>query len=273
MDEAEDRIVQRLAAKFVETSLDKLDDMEARLLRLESGGPIGAALLAEIKRNIHSIKSQGETFGFPLVSRIAHLLEDYLTLPRRPDVKDVCAFIRPMADILREGRNPSPQETSSILSGLPVIRARTRPRPASKGVHVHLAMRPGLHERIAKRELTSCGFRVSQSDDAAKSLTIVMTELPDIVIADLELKSFSGVELARWLNMVDATRHIRFVLLTSARKNDPRLNGLPPEAATIIAVDTNYAFSLGNLLVKWGMFLPVGNPQPSLKDMGPNFQS
>ena len=81
MDEAEDRIVQRLAAEFVETSLDKLDDMEARLLRLESGEPIGAALLAEMKRDIHSIKSQGKTFGFPLVSRIAHLLEDYLTLP------------------------------------------------------------------------------------------------------------------------------------------------------------------------------------------------
>jgi hypothetical protein len=96
--------------------------------------------------------------------------------------------------------------------------------------------------------------------------------MPDIVIANLELKAFSGVELAQMMSEFDATRHIRFILLTDCAKDDPRLSGLPREAATI-GTNANYAYSLGELLVKWGVFLPAGKFAPALKDTGKNIRS
>ena len=268
LGKAEKDIGRRLTGEFIETSLKTLEDIESRLLRLESGDEIGAERLADFKRDIHSIKGQGTKFGFPLITRIAHLLEDYLALSQRADAenaRDICAFIGPMTKALRAGRTPSPEESGGILRSLPTYRARTFSPQKLRNVHVHLAMLPGLHVRIVSRELSSCGIRVTQSDNAVDSLKNILASPPDIVIASQELKGFSGVELARVMQALDTTRHIRFVLLTSCPRGDTRLSGLPREAATL-STNVNYAYSLGELLLKWDVFAPAKKiaPPPQL---------
>ncbi len=264
MDHPIDSLLKKYSKEFIELSLDKLDDIETELFRLEPGEAIGADRLAELKRDIHSIKGLGTTFGFPLVTRIAHLLEDYLSWPRRPDAREIRAFIEPMTDVLRAGCNPSPEESDKILRALPAYRERTESRPTFRNVGVHLAMKPGLRTKIVTRELTSCGFRVSSSDDAAKSLAIILYSLPDIVIASLELNAFSGVELAQLMNEIDVTRHIRFVLLTDRAKDDPRLSGLP-ENAVLVGTNTNYSYGLGKFLADVGEHVPADNRARSTK--------
>ena len=264
LGQSENEIVRRLTGEFIETSLDKFEDIESLLLRLESGDEIGADRLAEFKRVIHSIKGQGTTFGFPLITRIAHLLEDYLALSQRVDAdiaRNICVFLDRMTEVLRGRRNPSQEESESILRSLPAYRSRIFSPQNFRNVHVHLAMLSGLQSRIVKRELSSLGFRISQSDDAAKALTIIMSSLPDIVIASEELKGFSGVELAQLLSEIDVARHIRFVLLTSSPKDDSRLSGLPREAA-IVGTNVDYAYSLGELLLKLNLYSPVQNLAP-----------
>ena len=259
MIQLDKEIVRRLAGEFIETSLETLEDIESRLLRLDSSEEIGAEQLADFKRALHSIKGQGTRFGFPLITRIAHRLEDYLALAQRADAnnaRDICFYLGRMIEILRAGRTPSPEESEGILRALPTYRAQTASPRKFKNIRVHLVMLTELHARIVGQELSSRGILVTRSDNSANAFESVLDAQPDIVIASQELNGFSGTELARAVQSFDATRHIRFVLLRDSRKEDPRSSGLPREAAPV-GKNMNYIQSLGELLLKWDVFLPA----------------
>jgi chemotaxis protein histidine kinase CheA len=114
-----------LRPEFIETTLDSIEDMNMQMSCLKDGEACDGQVLASIRRNTHSIKSQAKTFGFPLVGRIAHLLEDYLAELSRFDsaaAEDVCLFLLRMSEPLISGSNPSPREALAVLRSLPIFR-------------------------------------------------------------------------------------------------------------------------------------------------------
>lgn len=125
-----EQILARLKQEFVETARDQLEDIETRLDWLDSGRAIDADDLYDIQRNIHNIKGQGSTFGYPVIGRIAHLLEDYLENVGgvlRENVKDIRAFIEVMTDILAFGENFDADEVEALLRSLPSGRPTSFP--------------------------------------------------------------------------------------------------------------------------------------------------
>lgn len=73
------------------------------------------------------------------------------------------------------------------------------------------------------------GFRVSTATNAAEALALVESELPDLVLTDVQLPDLNGLELARRL------------------KSDPRSAAVPVVAVTAYAMsgDKERAMSAG----------------------------
>ena len=76
--ENDDSILARLSLEFVDAARDQLDDIDAKIEQFEKGEAEANDALLFIQREVHNIKGQGATFGFPLTGRIAHMLEDFL---------------------------------------------------------------------------------------------------------------------------------------------------------------------------------------------------
>ena len=261
MSESIEQVMQRLRQEFIESCQDKLDEIDVLLLRLESGKTVDSAKIFDFQRNVHSIKGQGGTFGFPLISQIAHLLEDYLACVgdiRASNPNDIRAFLEQIGKIIGAGHSPSQEESERILRALPVHRAAGFSNQPTRDVRIHSVMPRGIQQEIVRHELISCGFHVTQSKTAMEALASILAAPPDIVIATQVLEGFSGVELARVLQAIEATRRIRFLLLTSYEEADEHLSGLPKEAAVIVK-DSNFAARFAERLLGWGVFGKVGH--------------
>lgn len=86
-------IRQKLLVKFREVAGDRTERILAVLSSFESGG--GQEALAEVARELHTLKGEARMMGFSALSSIAHLAEDLLELlPRATDGKVLGALLR-----------------------------------------------------------------------------------------------------------------------------------------------------------------------------------
>ena len=120
---AEHRIDDRIAAQLREEFLAEAQE-HIYLLQdclWEESAP-GDNVLLTIRREVHSLKEIGASFGFPAVTLIAHRLEDYIAgLPvfAPHHRRDVGKFVDCLSDIVGLGKNPGGAETAALLRGLP----------------------------------------------------------------------------------------------------------------------------------------------------------
>jgi len=88
-----DGIRQKLLVKFREVAGDRTERILAVLSSYESGA--GQEALAEVARELHTLKGEARMMGFPALSTIAHLAEDLLArLPGATDGKLLGALLR-----------------------------------------------------------------------------------------------------------------------------------------------------------------------------------
>jgi len=251
-----DAIMARLKQEFIETARDQLDDVEIRIDWLESGREIDADGLYDIQRNIHNIKGQGATFGFPMIGRIAHLLEDYLENSggvRSDNIKDVRVYIDTMTSILVSGEHFTPDEAEALLHRLPTGKPQAFSDQDSRDVTVLLVMPDGVQRKVVAQELLSCGFNVNRTNNTMEAVAVALDLLPDIVFVNNDITPFGGRELAQVFNSIDRLKDTHFVLLTSYGQDDAHIAGLP-ENVSVVEKRRDYRESLGELLMEWGVF-------------------
>ncbi|HEY9080296.1 response regulator [Magnetovibrio sp.] len=251
-----DAILARLRVEFIENTRDQLDEIETRIDWLESGREISADDLFDVQRNIHNIKGQGATFGFPLVGRVAHLFEDYLENVggvKIENIKDLRTYIETMANLLISGENFTPPQTEELLRSLPMGRATSFTTQKVHDVEVLLVMPAGLQRRLVATELLSCGFHVNRAYDSMEALAYALDITPDIVFANYDMTPFNGCELARVFGSIERLQDIHFVLCTSYKQGDAHLRGLPKNVS-VVEKRRNYTESLSTLLMEWGVF-------------------
>jgi len=251
-----DAILARLKVEFVENTRDQLDEIETRIDWLDSGREISADDLFDVQRNIHNIKGQGGTFGYPLVGRVAHLFEDYLENVggvKSENIKDLRTYIETMTGLLVSGENYTLQQTEELLRALPIGRATGFSGQETHDVEVLLVMPRGLQRRLVANELMSCGFHVNRAHNSMEALSYALDIAPDIVVANYDMAPFNGCELARVFGSIERLQDIHFVLFTSYEQGDAHLVGLP-DNVSVVEKRQDYANSLSALLMKWGVF-------------------
>ncbi|MDH5772811.1 MAG: Hpt domain-containing protein [Rhodospirillaceae bacterium] len=256
-----DDIMASLRQEFIETASDQLAHIEHLLEGLESGGQFNDDELFSIPRNIHNIKGQGATFGFPTIGRTAHLLEDYLESAggvRVEIIRDIHVFIDLMTKILDAGKEPDDIEAEKILSSLPHFNlAKEYSAQKLNDVQVLLAMPPGLQRKVVSRELLSCGFRVIRAYDALEAISVALSFAPDIVMVNRDFAPFDGVELAKVFSDIEKLSDIHFVIFSGFEKGDPHLEKAP-ENVSIVVKRNDFTEMLGELFISWGIFGEMG---------------
>jgi len=116
----EQEILDSLRVKFVESSLEKLEEISVGIDKFRSHPhPDG---LKTVLSEIHTLKGLGGTFGFRDFSLIAARLEYYLEgLSKISDqnFKDLKVFISRLHDCIERGAHSSVTDLDHILSELP----------------------------------------------------------------------------------------------------------------------------------------------------------
>jgi len=225
-----DMILADMRQEFIESSEDRLDEVEevtAQLLNKNNKVEYG---LLEIKRHIHSLKGLGGCFGFPAVSIWAHALEDYLEAMNyigAEQVWDIQLFLDSIRDVLEAGRNPSDEEIAAALKSMPLKGIEQERSRLRAGLCVLLLMPRGIQRKIINRELTTFGFKVIIVESSMQAIDLAITLRPDVVISSMILDRMTGIELARILGAIDGTAHNKFLLLTASDEPATMTGSIP----------------------------------------------
>lgn len=222
-----------LSHQYLETAAEKLDRLE--VLIDERAGAVEDPM-DETYRLVHNLKGSAGSFGYPLVSVIAHRLEDYIkdiAAPTTPERCDMLVFVDRMRDVLDGTLDPDDADTALIVRRLPVRHTFEVEDVTASEVEVLLVMPRGAGAHIVEIELQACGFRVVTEPSTLSAIGTVMRTKPDLVIATAVMSGMSGIDLACALDAMPATRSIPVALLTSLDAADVQLRALPHRVPVI----------------------------------------
>jgi len=204
--------------EFIEETRDRLERVEEQIRQIDARQGRVENTLLDLKRDIHSVKGSAAPFGFPIITKIAHGLEDYLDTTG--DIANVVAedlqiFIDTISDVLDAGEEPDDQLKEMMLKGLPSGRTQSGLHRLSKGTIV-LLMPGGVQRKIIGQELAQLGFKVTILDSPIEALDTILILKPDFMITTMVQPRVSGVEMARILSVIDATTSLKVAILSSS---------------------------------------------------------
>ena len=76
-----DSILMRLRDEFLDYAGDALDELDALIDASRAPDNAAAQTINAIRRGGHNLKGMGGSFGFPLITQLAHCMEDYFIVP------------------------------------------------------------------------------------------------------------------------------------------------------------------------------------------------
>jgi CheY-like chemotaxis protein len=241
-----------LNQQFLETAAEKLDRLE---VLIDKRDPAVTAPMDEIYRLAHNLKGAGGSFGFPLVTVIAHRLEDYITgveAPTARECADMLIFVDRMRDVFDGALDPDDANTALIVRRLPVRHTFEVDEVTAREVEALLVMSRGAGAHVVEMELRACGFRVVTEPSTLSAVGTVIRTKPDFVIASAVMPEMSGIDLACALDAMPATRAIPIALLTSLDEADVQLRDLPPRVPVIRKGD-RFGDGLATALSRFGI--------------------
>ncbi|MHA1113973.1 MAG: Hpt domain-containing protein, partial [Alphaproteobacteria bacterium] len=118
----DDEIILRLRQEFLDDSQDRTESLDRALAELRAGTGSEEDAVTCLRREAHNLKGTGAAFGFPIVTLIAHRLEDYLAdaagLGAR-QIEDTQKFVDALQTALESGASPGQAECDLLLRSLP----------------------------------------------------------------------------------------------------------------------------------------------------------
>jgi len=230
-----DEILARLSAEFIDDTADRLNELESQLDSWSSGQGGDHDLLALIRREAHSIKGMGGSFGYPSISVIGHRLEDYLTgldAFTEDHVRNVLRYLDGVRRIAEEGDNG--QLPEDMAAKLPTrlsaeMNITTGEQPGM--VDILVGIQSGVQRMALEKEMYELGYRVVASKSGIEVLQLAVTMRPSAVIVSNVMDDLWGQDIVRALAAMEATRHIPVALLTSFE--DSKLADIPEETVII----------------------------------------
>jgi len=207
-----------LRQTFREESEERLGQMD-RLIEqvLENATPLPAAL-SQLRRDTHTLKGMGEASGFPLVSLVAHRLENYIDdmdmAHGETALVDIRAHVDAMAQAM-EHPGASDSAIATALRALPMPRAFNPDEIELRNVEVLLVTSSRVVGRLVARELAACGIRAILTQSATEAFTLAIRMKPNLIITSATMAELPGTDLARALAAMATTHSIPVAILTS----------------------------------------------------------
>ncbi len=208
-----------------------------------------------VRREVHNLKGMGGSFGFPVISLIAHRLEDYIAELPSLDVRqaaDATVFVDRMQDIVELGRDPDDADAGNLVRGLPAHPSFQSGAPEIRNVEILLVSPSRAVSQIVLRTLRSLGYRVTTAGSAWQAIELAIRTRPDLIITSAVMAGISGIDLSRAFAAMAVTEDLPMAVLTSFSKDHPELQHLPPEVA-VISLDKAFEEDLAEVITKFAL--------------------
>lgn len=237
-----------------------MEGIAANIERIAHAGEDAPKIMAEIRRQVHSLKGLGAVSYNAGIAIVAHRMEDYLsglsTLITK-QIDDVYAFMDCIRILLARKAPPSESEFARIVRSLPTRRSATFSvedvEKSVQDIEVLLVMTSGVQEKLIEDELRSCGMRVTNVGSSFEAIEMAVHAKPDLVVGSALGDQIGGLELARVFRAIDATKNIPFILATSFSDNEKMIKELP--ARTMIArKGEHFPDDFSRCAIKLGVF-------------------
>lgn len=232
-----DDLEDRLRVEFMDDARDRLQVMYEALDAVSKGARSGGDVMGVVRIECHNLKGMGTSFGFPVVSLIAHRMEDYLSglkeLSESRHISDVQVFLDRISEMVDRAAQPAVVETNQIIRSLPVRYQFDITDVEVRNVEVMLVTPSKVMARKVETELAACGFRVVRVADPIESISLAVRVPPDFLMASMVMDGLSGLDLIRGLHAMSLTKNVPMALLTSLDLNHPSLKEIPQGVAVI----------------------------------------
>jgi chemotaxis protein histidine kinase CheA len=232
---AYEEVIAALRGEFRVDAQDRLAQLDSDLVRVRKKTVTGASALSELCREIHTLKGNGGSFGYPTISVIAHRLESYITGISDLDdalIDDIMVFLDRMRDVL-DCDDDGDDKTAEIVRALPVHTIGRMPDTDGANLEVLLAASTPIIGRAVEGEFKLQGCRVTMLNNPIDAFAMAIRMRPDVVVASAISKDISGADMAAAFRSMQATQNIVFALLTSFPRTHPELKDLPAEILLI----------------------------------------
>jgi CheY-like chemotaxis protein/HPt (histidine-containing phosphotransfer) domain-containing protein len=229
-----DDLLAQLQSEFQDYIHDRLAVIYGSLESFKKGTMSAAEALREIKRETHSLKGSGSTFGYPIVSLIGQRLETYINDLKDLDEKlvdGVQVFADRIAEVAEMETQPDLVVTNQIIRKLPTRYEFDITDVEVNDVEIMLVTPNKLVSRRAAMELAACGFRVNIVSDPIEAISIAVRMPPDMLIASAVMDGLGGIDLLRGLRAISVTKHVPAALMTSMGAE--QLRDMPDDAAIV----------------------------------------
>ncbi len=246
-------IVRELRREFLIEARDRLDDAQGALEGIFTGAIDRSDAVTTMRRNVHSLKGMGKSFGFPTISLVAHRLEDFLaeiTASSNLDPADIQTFFDYIDEIVCSGVDPGLADASSLVRVLPTGSQFNAENFQAREVEVLLMVPSRMVSRMIETELAQCGYRVNSAHTPWEAFELAVCTLPDIIITSVVMDHISGAELVRALNQVSVVSNTQFAILTSFEPGHPELKGIP-QNVDIIGLGSSFHDDLGDFVTNF----------------------
>lgn len=243
-----------MASEFLAACYDHLTDVDAALVRLRSGNANVEHAILDIKRNIHSLKGMGTTFGFSSISLLAHALEDYFETFFQHDHNgyfDIQLYVDRIREVADSAKNKPDSWVIECINHLP-LRARQRSvQSENRQVSFLLLMPKGIQRKIVASELAHFGLNVIIAETSLDAISKAIQLNPSVIMSTMVTDNLTGIELANVFKAIKGTRSCPFLLVTSD-DIDEHTKGELPENVTILRKGMGFSIGLMKFLSAQG---------------------
>ncbi|MBT4938888.1 MAG: hypothetical protein HON14_07125 [Rhodospirillaceae bacterium] len=253
-----ENVLEQLRLEYIESSGDKLDQIDSLISDLlDFDDTKWREIFIEFQRQIHTIKGTAGSYGFQIVTEIAHSLEDYLETSNilgANQLGDIQLYVDNMRWIFEAGKNPAEDIAIEILRKLPTPNKSVFSNQEIRHIPVVLVMPYNIQRKIIANELTSCGFRVFIADTSVRAIELALIHKPTIVFSNYDVSDINGVELALVFRSIAATKAVNIAILSSQKTTNQQFAALP-EDVKVIRKGENFSEDLAECLLDWQVFI------------------
>ena len=189
-------MLRQLRVGYVAELGDKLDEIEVALLALEDSARFARGF-EDSYRRVHSLKGSAGTYGIPIISKICHQLEEFLSLSAdAPDkvsrtVLDQCLA---HVDLMRQARemvSRGAEHFQEIEEKLEILRAFLLGNRYS----VMVVETSKVNVRLCSEIMSGFPLHLTILDNGVHALDRLLHERYHILITGYEVKMVSGLAL------------------------------------------------------------------------------
>lgn len=264
-----DDMMKQLDIEYHDDASERMAEMGDCLDRISEEGPT-EELLAIVRRQGHNLKGTAASFGYPVITLIAHRLETYLNDMRQWEpqaLEDLYTFVDRMSSMLERGVQPSDDEIAQIVRGLPaqsitpaIISTPDGAVPGTAGnmdiqikvVEILLVTPTRTIAKLLSQQIIACGFRVNSVSDPIEGLTMAIRTRPDMIITSQAMKGMTGVDLIRALKGIAVTEQIPACILTSQEVGAAVFERLP-SGIRLLRTGDQFADDFGEAIAQYGL--------------------